>query len=114
MGYKVRFTYRAHADAEAAFERIRDLSPQAAQRWLDGFFAAAMSLADMPARCPLIPEADELSHPARHLLYGKRPAVYRIIFDIQEESEEGPRVRVLRVWYGARDAVDLQDLEVGT
>jgi hypothetical protein len=71
-----------------------------------------LTLADMPARCPLIREADELGHPARHLLYGKRTAVYRIIFDIQEESEEGPRVRVLRIWHGARDAITAADIEI--
>ena len=48
-------------------------------------------------------EADELGRPVRHLLYGKRTGVYRIIFDIQEASEEGPRARVLRIWHGARD-----------
>ena len=61
--------------------------------------------------CPLIPEAEELSYPARHLLYGKRSAIYRVIFDIQEESEEGPRVRVLRIRHGARDAISAEYLE---
>jgi plasmid stabilization system protein ParE len=111
MAYKVRLTARAHADADAAFERIREISPQGAEKWLGGLFAAVMSLADMPARCPLIPEAEEVGHPARHLLYGKRSAVYRIIFDIQDESEEGPRVRVLRIWHGARDVISAEDME---
>jgi len=65
----------------------------------------------MPTRCPVIPEADELGHPTRHLLYGKRTGVYRIIFDIQEESEDGPRVRVLRIWHGHRDAITAADIE---
>ncbi len=64
----------------------------------------------MPARCPVIPEADELGHPVRHLLYGRRTGVYRVIFDIQEVSEEGPRVRVLRIWHGARDAITAEDI----
>jgi plasmid stabilization system protein ParE len=111
MTYKVSLTARAKADASEAFERIRDVSPHGADRGLRGFFAAVLSLADLPARCPLTPEAEELRHPARHLLYGKRSAVYRLIFDIQEESKEGPRVRVLRIWHGSRDAISAEDLE---
>jgi hypothetical protein len=37
--------------------------------------------------------------------------VYRIIFDIQEDSEEGPRVRVLRIWRAVRDALTAEDIE---
>ena len=49
-------------------------------------------------------------YPSRHLLYGKRLGVYRIIFDIQETSEEGPCVRVPRVWHSARDAITAEDI----
>jgi hypothetical protein len=59
----------------------------------------------------VIPEADELGRPVRHLLYGKRTGVYRIIFDIQETSEEGRRVRVLRIWHGTRDRITTEDIE---
>ncbi len=85
--------------------------PPARPRWLTGLFAAIRTLADMPARCPMIPEADELGAPLRHLLYGRRTSVYRIIFDMQEDSEEGPRVRVLRIWHGVRDALTAEDIE---
>ena len=90
--------------------RIREVAPASADTWLRRLFAAIATLADMPERCPFISEADELSHPARHLLYGKRTGQYRIIFDIQEESEEGPRVRVLRIWHGSRDALTASDI----
>ncbi len=111
MAYKVSLTATAEADAYAAFERIREVAPFHAARWLADLFAAIRSLADMPARCPMIPEADELGRPVRHLLYGKRTGVYRLIFDIQEASEEGPRVRVLRIWHGARDHISAEDIE---
>ena len=111
MVYTVSLTARAEADAFAAFERIREASPDSADRWLLGLFAAIMSLGDMPARCPVISEADELGHVAHYLLYGKRTSVYRIIFDIQATSEIGPRVRVLRIWHGARDAIATEDIE---
>jgi hypothetical protein len=87
------------------------VSPAGANRWLHGLFTAVLSLADMPFRCPLIPEAEELGHPAHHLIYGKRSAVYRIIFEIQEISPEGPRVRVLRIWRGSRNAFSATDID---
>ena len=111
MAYRVSLTARAEADAYRAFERIREVAPESAERWLTGLFSAITSLAEMPARCPVIPEADDLGRPIRHLMYGRRTATYRIIFDIQEESEEGPRVRVLRIWYGGRDTLAAQDIE---
>ncbi|MGH2347132.1 MAG: type II toxin-antitoxin system RelE/ParE family toxin [Chloroflexota bacterium] len=111
MAYKVNLSGPAEADAYRAFERIREVAPAGADKWLRGIFAAIATLADMPERCPMIPEADELGHPARHLLYGKRTGQYRIIFDIQEEPREVPRVRILRIWHGSRDALTAADLE---
>jgi len=67
--------------------------------------------AEMPERCSTVPEAEELGHLARHLLYGKRTGQYRIVFDTQETSAEGQRVRVLRIWHGSRDALTAADIE---
>ena len=94
--------------AYAAFERIREAAPIHAEKWLTGLFDAIFSLDEIPARCPVIPEAKELGYPARHLLYGKGRGVYRIIFHIREDEQ---LVRVLRVWHASRDAVISADLE---
>ena len=64
MAYTVSLSGSAEADAYAAFEHIREVAPASAARWLTGLFAAIQTLADMPARCPVIPEADELGQPA--------------------------------------------------
>ena len=111
MAYRISFTAPAEADAYAAYEYVRKAAPESAEKWLRGLFLIVQTLEEMPTRCPLIPEAEEIGHQARHLLYGKRKGIYRIIFDIEEQSEEGPRVRVLRVWHGARDAITAQDIE---
>ena len=101
----------AKADAYLAFERIREVAPISAERWLQRLFAVILTLSDTPARGPVIPEADELGVPLRHLIYGRRSASFRIILDIQEQSPVGPRVRVLRIWRGSRDALSAQDIE---
>ena len=110
MAYRVKITAPAEADAYAAFEQILELTPQGAQKWLSGLIDAIFSLEEMPTRCQIIPEAEEIGQPIRQLLYGKRSGTYRILFDMQENSEEGLRVRVLRIWHGARDRIKAEDL----
>lgn len=111
MAYTVSLTAVAEADVHAALARIRAVAPLRAAPWLTGLFAAVRTLADMPTRCPVIPEAEEIGVPLRQLLYGKRRGIYRIIFDIQEISPEGSRVRVLRIWHGSRDALTVEDID---
>ena len=114
MAYKVKLTAPAEADAYAVFEYIRDASSLArAEKWLVELFKVVLSLDEMPRRCPLISEATELNRDLRQILYGKGTGTYRIIFDIEEVSEEEPRVRVLRIWHGSRDKLRLEDLEEG-
>ena len=108
--YKVRLTPLAEKDAYAAYDYIREITPEKVEKWLEELFAAIRTLSELPTRCLLIPEAKELGYQARQLLYGKRTSTYRIIFDIQEESEEGPRVRVLRIRHGSRDRITAEDI----
>lgn len=111
MAYKVKLTATAEADAYAAYEYIQSLSPRSAEKWLRQLFLTIATLEEMPSRCALIAEAQEIGRPLRQLLYGKRTGTYRVIFDIQEQSEEGARVRVLRIWHGAQDRVTSADVE---
>ena|SRR5258706_11003111 len=110
MAYAIRITPPAEQDSYSAFERIQHDDPEAAERWLRGLFGAIFSLEDLPARCPLIPEAAYLRREIRHLLYGKKRSIHRIIFDIVDDSPVGPMVRVLRVWHGARNRIRPIDL----
>ena len=66
MAYRVSLAAPAEADAYAAFERIREAAPMHAEKWLTGLFKAIFTLDELPARCPVIPEAKELGFPARH------------------------------------------------
>ncbi len=107
MAFRVSLSAPAETDAYAAFEYIRDVAPMHAETWLVRLFQAILSLAEMPARCAVIPEAKEVSFPARHLLYGKGKGIYRIIFDIREDEQH---VRVLRIWHASRDAITAADV----
>jgi len=80
------------------------------EKWRVRLFQAILSLDEMPARCPVIPEAGELGYEARHLLYGRGNGVYPIIFHIREDERH---VRVLRVWHASRDAITAADVHFG-
>jgi len=51
----------------------------------------------MPLRCPVVPERHLFPFEARHLLYGGKPHVYRIVFVVENGT-----VYVLHVWHGRR------------
>jgi plasmid stabilization system protein ParE len=106
MAFRVSLSAPAESDAYAAFEHIRDVAPRHAERWLMRF-QAIVSLEEMPARCAVIPEANEIGFIARHLQYGKGKGTYRIIFHIREDERH---VRVLRIWHASRDAITAADL----
>ncbi len=111
MAYRTRLTEPAEADVEIAYRYIEQHAPERAAIWLRGLFEAIATLKEMPARCPVVPEADAVGHNVRHLLYGRRPGIYRIIFQIVDRPGKAGDVVILRVWHGARDRVSADDLQ---
>lgn len=108
MAYKIRLATRAKTDLETAFTYIEERAPEAAARWYRLVMAEIASLSEMPARCPMAPEAAKLGIELRHLLYGQRPGIYRIVFRIVEEVGE---VHVLAVRHGARKPLTEEDIQ---
>jgi len=47
---------------------------------------AIAALADMPERCPVADESEQLGITLRQLLYGRRRGVYRLLFSIEGET----------------------------
>ncbi|MBC7335344.1 MAG: type II toxin-antitoxin system RelE/ParE family toxin [Clostridia bacterium] len=91
--YRVLITVSAERDVAQAYEYIRRENPRAARRWLAGLREQILTLEQFPLRCAVVPEADELGYPYRHLLYGH----YRLVFRV-----DGSTVTVLRVIHQAR------------
>lgn len=63
--------------------------------WFNGFETAILSLDQHPERCPATPENSKL----RHLLFGSKPNVYRVVFAVDERARV---VKVLHIRPGAR------------
>lgn len=77
------------------YGRIDAESSAAALKWYRGLKNKILSLEEHPNRCPLIRRKDKL----RHLLYGRKPHIYRVIYRVLEKRKQ---VEVLHIRHGAR------------
>jgi plasmid stabilization system protein ParE len=100
MAYLVELTGRAERDLTYLFERISASDSAAAASWFNGLEKAIYALERFPRRCPMAPEEKSAKRPLRHLLYGSRRDVDRVIFEIDERRK---RVRVLTIRHGAME-----------
>lgn len=95
MTYLVNATVRAERDLALIFNAINAEHSDAAVKWYRGLKEAILSLEEQPNRCPETPETPKL----RHLLYGHKPHVNRVIYRV---TEKGKQVDVLHIRHGAR------------
>ena len=78
-------------------------TPTAALKWYLGLSSAILTLEAHPIRCPVTSENDKL----RHLLYGNKPHIYRVIYRVLESKK---LVEVLHIRHGARRRFKKSDL----
>jgi len=103
MAYLVNITYRAERDLADLYGKINAESSDAALTWYRGLKEAILSLEEWPNRCPLVRKRDKL----RHLLYGHKPHIYRVIYRLVEKQKH---VEVLHIRHGARRRLKTSDL----
>jgi len=107
MTYLVEFAARAVRDLEVLYVEKNAAESDAAARWYNGLEHAVYALASYPHRCPVAPEARRAKRKLRRLLYGKKPHVYRVIYEVDEQRQA---VRVLTIRHGARRKLRPSDL----
>ena len=95
MAYRVEVSARARRDLEALYEFIHAEESDHAFAWFNGLAETLRSLAKLPYRAPLRRERQTL----RHLLYGSKPHIYRILYTIDERAKI---VYVAQIRHGAR------------
>jgi toxin ParE1/3/4 len=103
MAYVVDITSRAERDLADLYKGINVEYFDAALKWFQGLSQAILSLEKYPNRCPLTRKRDRL----RHLLYGHKPHIYRVIYRVWEKQK---RVEVLHIRHGARRKHKTSDL----
>jgi hypothetical protein len=96
MEYGVELAARAARDLEILYlEKNAAESPDAA-RWYNGLEQAVYTLETHPNRCPSAPEARKVKRQLRHLLYGAKPHVYRVILERSRDAGLIPQRRLRR------------------
>jgi plasmid stabilization system protein ParE len=83
MPYLVRLADRALRDMEAIYEFIQADASERAAAWFKGLAEEIYSLERFPERGAVIPESKKL----RHLLFGKKPSTYRIIYAVDKRND---------------------------
>jgi plasmid stabilization system protein ParE len=107
MTYLVEFATRAARDLEILYVEKNAAESHAAARWYNGLEQAVDALATYPNRCPVAREARRAKRKLRNLLYGKKPHVYRVIYEVEEGRQA---VWVLTIRHGARRKLKASDL----
>lgn len=95
MQYLVRLTDRALRDMELLYEFIEADASEAAFAWFNELTDAISSLERYPERGAFVPETKKL----RHLLFGKKRSIYRIIYSIDKRNAV---VNILHIRHVAR------------
>ena len=107
MTYRVELTDRAVRDLEILYLEKNVEGSQAAARWFNRLEKAVCGLERHPHRCPAAPESRTIKREVRHLLYGNKPHVYRVIYEIDERHH---RVWVLTIRHGAKQRMRRSEL----
>src|ERR1700689_895142 len=98
MTFRVETTATAEQDGDAILDWLLSQEPgDAGIRCFEALEDAIASLAEFPKRCPLAPESAVFPFEVRHLLYGRAPHIYRILFTVEEDI-----VFVLHIRHGRR------------
>ena len=97
MNYKVLVFPSAVADLDAAYSYAAKHAPMTAARWLERFQSAIDGLTVNPTAWPLAHESVRTKLALREMLFGKRPNVFRVVFEIVDAE-----VHVLRIRRGAQ------------
>jgi toxin ParE1/3/4 len=94
MAYLINIAARAASDLEGIYLAIDAEQSDSAFRWFEGLQRVILTLERIPNRCPVTSESRDL----RHLLYGKKPHVYRVIFSVDDQRKQ---VEILHIRHGA-------------
>jgi plasmid stabilization system protein ParE len=107
MAFRVEVSPRALKDLDEIAGYIEQQgSFNQAQEWFNGIMAAIRTLEDMPERCLVANESEELGQEVRLLLYGKRNHKYRVYYSIQHKTASRGTVQVLHVRHWARKSLN--------
>jgi plasmid stabilization system protein ParE len=86
---------------EAIYEFIEADASERAFAWFNELAETIYSLERFPERGAVVPESKKL----RHLLFGRKPSTYRIMYAVDKRNRV---VNVLHIRHGARAALSAE------
>lgn len=87
MAFRVEIAPRAFNDLnEIAYYIKRNAGFRQAEEWFNGIVEAIRTLEDMPGRCPVADESEDLGQEVRVLLHGRRNRKYKVYFSIERRG----------------------------
>lgn len=101
MPYHVRLSERAGHDLQAIYDFIRADYSEPAFDWFKELTSTIYSLEELAERGAIVPESKEL----RHLLFGRRPDTYMIIYAVEKTKQS---VTVLHIRHAARSRLPVK------
>jgi toxin ParE1/3/4 len=96
LAYTVSLADQAIRDLRSLYLEKQAETSHHAATWFLGLRVAIYSLENLPHRGAHTPEDRSL----RHLLYGKKPHIYRIIYSIDEAART---VNIAQIRHGAQE-----------
>jgi toxin ParE1/3/4 len=108
MTYRVELATRAMRDLETLYLEKNAAESDAAARWFNRLEEAIASLADYPYRCPVAPEGRKSRRKLWQLLYGKKPHICKVIFEIDDRRQI---VWILTIRHGTRKRIRRPEIE---
>jgi len=103
MTYRVELTERAARDPDILYVEKHATGSPAAACWYNRLEEAVYRLERSPYRSTAAPQAEKSRRPLRHLLYGRKPHVYRVIYEVDEKERT---VWVLTIRHSATEPAD--------
>jgi plasmid stabilization system protein ParE len=111
MAFRVKISPRAFNDLDEIARYIkRQSSFEQAEDWFNGIIAAIRTLEDMPSRCPVADESEELGQEVRLLIYGRRNRKYKVYYSIRRRTRSAGTIQVFHVRHWARKNLNTDQL----
>ena len=112
MAFHVEISPRAFNDLDEIARYIMEHgSFEQAEDWFNGIIAAIRTLEDMPHRCPVADESQEVGQEVRLILYGKRNRKYKVYYSIRQRSPSTGTVQIFHIRHWARKSLDTEQLQ---
>jgi plasmid stabilization system protein ParE len=111
MAFRVEISARAFNDLDEIARYIKQQTNfEQGEEWFNGIIAAIRTLEDMPSRCSVADESEELAQEVRLLLYGKRNRKYKVYYSIRQKTPSTGTVQVFHVRHWARKSLNTDQL----